>query len=132
MCVCVCVCTLCSIFCSFNLIINEEEFTKWTLQMKWTTSSYNYFLFLLHSGCLNLVICRCWPWKRNLTGKYFVSSFKNDVFSYWCQEERGENISVHQWVAHCCGHMDSPLKMHEPFGEHTLLELSTWEVRQLY
>lgn len=29
--VCVCVCTLCKIFCLFNLIINEEEFTKWIL-----------------------------------------------------------------------------------------------------
>ena len=100
--------------------------------MKWTTSFYNYFLFLLHSGCLNLVICRSWPWNRNLTGKCFVVS-RVMCLGYWCQQERGESISVHQWVAHCCAHMDSgPLKMYEPLWEHTLLELSTWEVNNIH
>lgn len=112
---CVYVCTLCRIFCSFNLIINEEEFTKWISQMKWTTSSSFYIqgvlIWLFAEADLETGI-----W---LASTLLVVS-RMMCLGYWCQEERGESISVHQWVAHCCGPMASgPLKMHDHF-ENTL------------
>lgn len=108
---------------------SQSGYYRWNELLPLTTTSCSSYIQVVFIWLFAEADLETGIW---LAGTLLVVS-RMMCLGYWCQQERGESISVHQWVAHCCGHMDSgPLKMYEPLWEHTLLELSTWEVRNLY